>query len=289
MKNDSNLNCKILETKIPLEESQVNREYRSEEVRESDISPEIITPKATLPVKHAADCGKNIVIKKSCLSGKNLLAFWTYKDQIIENIKPENIQEEIKEDRISEIIKKPKDSPATCINFLYKYIGKHRRDGIIDLQNSIIASKSLWPNDIKIQHPHETLPQKLPTTELDTDSITPRDSEFIHPASSTISKPMPPKKSEEFGKLFEEFFIIGIDPKSLEGHPIKGNKLLRPENLAMYPNLPQNSNWYFTYEIKLNSERRKAVKDFCFPEGVKVTELKQTDSMSEALRYYAIF
>ena len=38
----------------------------------------------------------------------------------------------------------------------------------------------------------------------------------------------------------------------------------------------------------LFSEKRKAVKDFCFPEGVRIVELKPTDSMSEALRYFVV-
>ena len=31
-----------------------------------------------------------------------------------------------------------------------------------------------------------------------------------------------------------------------------------------------------------DDERRRVVKDFCFPDGIEVKELKKNDSMSEA-------
>ena len=101
---------------------------------------------------------------------------------------------------------------------------------------------------------------------------------------NALNEKVVPKK-KEVPKLFEEFFIVGVEQKVLE---VTSESMQRdttyviPEILFQYPNLPEHKNW-FVCLVNI-SERRKAVKDFCFPEGGKLTELKKTDSMSEALR-----
>lgn len=53
------------------------------------------------------------------------------------------------------------------------------------------------------------------------------------------------KKGEDV-KLFEEFFIIGVDSEEVRNIDKKGCEVFSvpPTKLFQYPNLPQNANWY---------------------------------------------
>eukprot|EP01022_Parablepharisma_sp_SALTPOND_P029123 TRINITY_DN72611_c0_g1_i1.p1 TRINITY_DN72611_c0_g1~~TRINITY_DN72611_c0_g1_i1.p1 ORF type:complete len:366 (+),score=25.66 TRINITY_DN72611_c0_g1_i1:118-1098(+) len=88
-------------------------ECRSEEIRESDVPPEIELPKTGFAVKHAADHIKVPQIKKSQIDGKALLAFSAYKDKILNEIESGDNMEDVKEDR-STIVIKPRASPVVC-------------------------------------------------------------------------------------------------------------------------------------------------------------------------------
>lgn len=44
-------------------------------------------------------------------------------------------------------------------------------------------------------------------------------------------------------RMFEEFFIIGPDENLLKNY--SGTEILQTENLMKYPNLAENSDWYF--------------------------------------------
>mmetsp|Transcript_21382 Transcript_21382/g.20538 ORF Transcript_21382/g.20538 Transcript_21382/m.20538 type:complete len:130 (+) Transcript_21382:2222-2611(+) len=71
--------------------------------------------------------------------------------------------------------------------------------------------------------------------------------------------------------LFEEFFIIGIDRQDLIGPNIKDTKRLNPKTLYMH-----------TGNRGGECERRKVVKDFCFPEGIQVRQLSKSHTHSHA-------
>ena len=61
--------------------------------------------------------------------------------------------------------------------------------------------------------------------------------------------------------FFDEFFIIGVSPETISMVNERRTHL-RPETLWSYPGVLRN-----------NCERRRSVKDFCFPNGVGVKEL----------------
>jgi len=94
----------------------------------------------------------------------------------------------------------------------------------------------------------------------------------------------PPKTTERTTKqrnrLLEEFFIISAPLALVDKVKLIDFAYLPPSILYQYPNLPENKNWY--YIIYLNSEKRKSVKSFAFPNGLKVKVVDPTESMSEA-------
>jgi len=104
--------------------------------------------------------------------------------------------------------------------------------------------------------------------------------------SSIVGLPIQPTNEvieithKQRNRLFEEFFIIGAMPSVLNSIPIKDSVNIQPTVLYQYPNLPQNINWYHS-EIT-NSDKRRSVKTFAFPEGLRVRPIDLTESMSEA-------
>ncbi len=46
------------------------------------------------------------------------------------------------------------------------------------------------------------------------------------------------------GRLFEEFFVVGVDAEAAEGVKIKEFAFVKPKKLYQYPNRPEDQNWY---------------------------------------------
>jgi hypothetical protein len=72
--------------------------------------------------------------------------------------------------------------------------------------------------------------------------------------------------SRRYTHLFEEFFVIGAnkdDISKLNWSKIDAHKL-NPETLYLH-------NW----EKDSDCDRRRVVKDFCFPDGIEVKKLKK--------------
>ena len=105
--------------------------------------------------------------------------------------------------------------------------------------------------------------------------------EVADPSSNRNSVPelsTHPSDRQEFGAarkpFFDEFFIIGVEKESLDG-VVKGGAFVQPETLWSYPGV-----------LKEHCERRKSVKDFCFPNGIRARELdfkKHTEQINKVL------
>ncbi len=67
-------------------------------------------------------------------------------------------------------------------------------------------------------------------------------------------------------KIFEEFFIIGVDKNNVTDADLIDMRPLPPKNLYMY-----------NQDIETTTcQRRAVVKDFCFPNGVEIKNLKKS-------------
>lgn len=66
--------------------------------------------------------------------------------------------------------------------------------------------------------------------------------------------------------MFDEFFIIGIDDKDIESLELDDaeHTYLPPKTLFMFNDK----------QAKAFCERRKVVKDFCFPDGIELSKVK---------------
>lgn len=80
----------------------------------------------------------------------------------------------------------------------------------------------------------------------------------------------PGRFSLRHSHFFEEFFIIGVDKEELK-QVREDQTILQPQTLYIH-----NS------DNEEDCERRRVVKDFCFPEGIEVKLLQKSDSFSQA-------
>lgn len=70
-------------------------------------------------------------------------------------------------------------------------------------------------------------------------------------------------------RLFEEFFIVGVPTSRLLSTTLLKAEREHPHNLFQFPNLPQTAGWYIP-GLEECSEKRRILKEFCFPNGVLV-------------------
>ncbi len=65
------------------------------------------------------------------------------------------------------------------------------------------------------------------------------------PSASTTASSIPKSLTNlPVPKLFEEFFIVGVENKEVENLRSGQTMYLPPGRLFQYPGLPENANWY---------------------------------------------
>eukprot|EP00826_Nyctotherus_ovalis_P060199 TRINITY_DN8424_c0_g1_i11.p1 TRINITY_DN8424_c0_g1~~TRINITY_DN8424_c0_g1_i11.p1 ORF type:complete len:195 (-),score=41.41 TRINITY_DN8424_c0_g1_i11:558-1142(-) len=106
-----------------------------------------------------------------------------------------------------------------------------------------------------------------------------RESVDMRATVETVKARRERNEAEHRRKVFEAFFVVGLKEKSVSG--VCGKAEVKYE----YPKLSVNR-----YHVAfMHSEWKKTLEDFCFPKGVRVSEVKSTQSMSEAEKYFYIY
>lgn len=187
-------------------------------------------------------------MKMSEIGGKAMLAFRAHRDQILGNAGDEGV-EEIKESQPATA--RPHPSPCTELIHANATIGKKkntdRENQLVDLSKSIISSRKQWRKNGNIP--------PLPSENIlmsSIDSAEDRGSARAVLPTTVAKPPAPPLPSpvsqqQLKARLFEEFFIVGVDTVAIEGMKTTSQvTYLPPERLFQYPGLPENSSWYLT-------------------------------------------
>lgn len=99
-----------------------------------------------------------------------------------------------------------------------------------------------------------------------------RESTDVRATVETVKARRERSQAEHRRKVFEAFFVVGLKEKSVSG--VHGKAEIKYE----YPKLDVSR----YHCIFMRSEWKKTLEDFCFPKGVRVSEVKPTQSMSEA-------
>lgn len=87
------------------------------------------------------------------------------------------------------------------------------------------------------------------------------------------SSPSPSRISRKFNHLFEEFFIIGVDKDELTKLDWRKTDTHRVSPETQYLHIADK---------KDDCDRRRVVKDFCFPDGIEVKKLNKSSSLNQA-------
>ena len=89
-----------------------------------------------------------------------------------------------------------------------------------------------------------------------------------------------PSRISQRPRIFEEFFIIGVDRTDLES--VGGITVNRKNDWDRHYLQPKTL-YMYNGEDGDNCERRRVVKDFCFPDGIEVKQLKKAGESKQGI------